>query len=169
MISTTLEEYIGIVLSIANLCSKEKTKNPKSYKSLHIWYLYRQAFYGFIEFIDWKTACRASERAVEEYRKIDPLGDIRTQKWSDQPKFDNGRQNGEFHLEHVYTGDMFRDAVEMLPEDERTTQSIAQIIRNNYCIAWILKGENKLLPRSSRGKTLGDAINIYSKYGIQLQ
>ena len=166
--STTLEAYADIVLSIATLCNKERLENPKPYKGLHIWYLYRQAFYGFAEFIDWKTACRASERALEKYREEDPSGDIRTQKWSDQPRFDNGRQKGKFHLEHVYTGDMFRGAIETLPEKERTPQNITRLIQDNYCVAWILKKENALLPRSNRGKTLEDAINIYSRHGIRL-
>ena len=165
-IATTLKEYAKIVLFIADLCNKEKLKNPKSYKNLHSWYLYRQAFYGFIEYIDSKDYL-VSQRALEEYKKIDQFGDIKTRKWSEQPKFDKGRKI--FHLEHIYTGDMFREALDSLSENNRTAENIARIIRDNYRIAWILKKENKLLPRSSRGKTLEDAMKIYSEHEINLQ
>jgi hypothetical protein len=72
-------------------------------------------------------------------------------------------------LEHIYTGEMFRDTVEALSDAERTPQKIMQIIQDNYYVAWILKEENKTLPLSYRGKTIDDALSIYEKSGIKLQ
>jgi hypothetical protein len=165
MLATTLEEYAKIVLSITDLCNREKSRNPKSYKHLHSWYLYRQAFYGFIEYIG-SSDYLVSQRALEEYKKNDHVGNIKNRKWSEQHKFDEGRKI--FHLEHIYTGDMFREALDSLSENNRTSENIAQIIQDNYRVAWILKEENKLLPRSNRGQTLEDAMKIYSEHGISL-
>jgi len=47
MAITTLNEYVKVVLSMVDICKKEKIANSKTYKKLHIWYLYKQAFYGF--------------------------------------------------------------------------------------------------------------------------
>jgi len=122
----------------------------------------------FTEYFDWEKICKVSEKAMETYKRIDLDGDLHTKKWTDQPKFDKGRQYGVFHFEHVYTGDMFRKAVESLSSSERTIDNIAKIVRENYCVAWILKDENKLLPQSDRGDTLKDAFDIYSKCNIKL-
>lgn len=165
---TTLEEYSKVVLSLADICKREKIANGKKYKSLHTWYLYRQSFYGFVEFFDWEKICKVSEKAKEAYKKIDSNEDLHTKKWDDQLKFDKDRQHGIFHLEHVYTGDMFRKAVESLSDNERTIENIVKIVKENYCVAWILKNENKLLPQSDRGDTLKDALDIYLKCNIKL-
>ncbi len=166
--SYSIEDYAEAIIPVINLCLKEKKENLKLYKKSHLWYLYRQAFYGFGDFMDGQSAYRMSAGAAEEYKKIDPVGDLRMRKWSEQPTFDSGRQKGIFHLEHVYTGDMFRDAVEALAEDGLTAQKLVQLIEKNYCVAWILKTENTHLPMSKRGKTLEDALAVYAEKGVQL-
>ena len=118
--------------------------------------------------MDLHSICKVSSRAIIEYKKIDSGGDLRMRKWSEQPTFDKGRQKGIFHLEHVYTGDMFRNAVELLPDKDLTVHKLVELIQKNYCVAWILKEENKLLPKSNRGESLEDALQIYSKVGINL-
>jgi hypothetical protein len=162
------KEYSRIVLSMADLCEEGRMTSPKTFKSLHIWYLYRQAFYGFMDHLDWSKCCKVSERAQVEYQKIHPSGDIRLKKWADQPEFDEGRQRGKFHFEHVFTGSMFRDAVDLLNGTERTPEKVMQIIQDNFCVAWILKEENKLLPQSKRGADLQAALVVYEKCGIRL-
>lgn len=162
------KEYSRIVLSMADLCRVEQAQNLKTFKSLHIWYLYRQAFYGFMDHLDWSKCCKVSESAQAEYQKAFPGEDIRTKKWVDQPVFDEGRQKGKFHFEHVFTGSMFRDAVDQLIGAERTPEKVMQIIQENFCVAWILKEENKLLPPSKRGTDLNAALSVYKKCGINL-
>lgn len=168
MNDSNFKEYCRVVIAMADMCRVEQTRNPKTYKSLHIWYLYRQAFYGFMDHLDWSKCCKVSERAQAEYQKTSPSGDIRLKKWADQPMFDEGRQKGKFHFEHVFTGGMFRDAVERLNGTERTPEKVMQIIQENFCVAWILKEENKLLPQSSRGENLSAALAIYEDRGIKL-
>lgn len=167
MINPNFKEYSKIVLSIANQCLTREGES-KSFKSLHIWYLYRQSFYGFEDYLDWSKCCRVSEQAQAVYQKIRPGEDMRINKWKDQPRFDDGRQRGKFHFEHVYTGDMFRDAVDSLHGIERTPEKIMQIIEENFCVAWILKEENKKLPPSKRGENLRNALGVYKEKGIKL-
>ena len=164
-LSMNINEYIEAILPIAKLCLKEKANNPISYKSSHLWYLYRQAFYGFADFIS-LSRYMASSRAFAKYRKIDPSGNIRKRRWFEQPEFDKGRK--KFHLEHIYTGDMFREAIELLPKNKRIVQGVRDIINREYCVAWILKEENKLLPKKKRGKSLQDAFKIYQQAGLRL-
>lgn len=167
-LSMTINEYAEAILPIIKLCLKEKANNPTSYKSSHLWYIYRQAFYGFTEFIDWKSRCRVSVDAMAEYKKIDPFGDLRNRKWYEQKDFDSGIQKGKFHLEHIFTGDMFRDAIESLSAELLTVDRLVDIVRDHYSVAWILKTENKRLPRSDRGKSLQEALKIYEQKGIKL-
>lgn len=168
MSDSNFKEYSRIVLAMADLCRVEQMRNPKTFKSLHIWYLYRQAFYGFMDHLDWSKCCKVSERAQAEYQKTSNGEDIRLKKWADQPMFDEGRQRGKFHFEHVFTGSMFRDAVERLNGAERTPEKVMQIIQENFCVAWILKEENKLLPSSKRDESLNTAFGIYKDCGIKL-
>jgi hypothetical protein len=121
-----------------------------------------------MDHLDWSKCCKVSERAQVEYQKINSGENIRLKKWVDQPMFDEGRQKGKFHFEHVFTGSMFRDAIERLSGAERTPEKVMQIIQENFCVAWILKEENKLLPQSSRGKDLNSALVIYEERGIKL-
>lgn len=165
--SYSIDDYAQAILPIINLCLKEKEVNREAYKKSHLWYLYRQAFYGFGDFMDGQVAY-VSTRAMEAYKKKDKDGDLRTRKWSEQPTFDSGRQGGIFHLEHIYTGDMFRSAIEEEAKGGLTAQKIVQLIKDNYRVAWILKSENKDLPRSERGNSLADALAIYAKKNINL-
>src|ERR1035438_1215392 len=128
----TIEKYAEAILPLIKECYEDG--NERS----HLWYLYRQAFYGFTEFIDQNAKIRVSGEAARAYRLIAPSGDLHKMTWVDQPTFDKGRQI--FILEHVYTGEMFRSAVkELYEKNDLTQESLVELIRKDYCVAWILK------------------------------
>jgi hypothetical protein len=156
----TIEEYTTAILPLIEYCKKEKSTNS------HAWYLYRQSFYGFIDFIDSNKRKKVSEQALSLYRKTNPKRALRKRLWKEQPTFDRGRE--KFHLEHIYSGDMFRKAISQLPSGELTVTNIVKIVRENYCVAWITKEENRRLPRS-RGSSLKEALTRYKKEGIKLR
>jgi hypothetical protein len=165
----TIDDYIEAIIPIINLCLKEIDINKQGYKKTHLWYLYRQSFYGFTEFIDWKTRCKASVGADQVFTIKNPGNDIRNYKWPQQNDFDGkSRFKGIFLLEHIYTGIMFREAITKLPLEEITIQKIRQIIDNNYFVAWILRDEDKKLGRLSRGESYQDALNYYESKGVIL-
>ena len=89
-------------------------------------------------------------------------------EWNDQPKYDPlGRKT--FHIEHVFTGDMFFCALKSLNESgELNEKTLLQFVLDNYRTAWILKTEDKKLAKSNRGTTLQDALNHYQEVGIDL-
>lgn len=156
----TIEEYTEAILPVIKLSLNERSKKS------HLWYLYRQSFYGFTELID-PSHYRVSSEADREYHLIEPGGDFKNMTWIEQPKFDKGRK--KFILEHVYTGDMFRAAIEELyASNQLTTMNLVDLVQKNYCVAWITKEENKRLPRSKRGASLQEALEVYSKNGIRL-
>ncbi|MGD1847886.1 MAG: hypothetical protein ACFB10_21030 [Salibacteraceae bacterium] len=164
----SIEEYIAAMLPMVELLDREKKVNPKGYKKRQLWYLYRQYFYGFAEFIDREILFNASKKAQTEFEIQQPGRRLVNQDWKDQPQFDQGRKI--FNLDHIYTGEMFRNAVDtLISEDELSVEKIAMLIRNNYRMAWILKDEERRLHRSKRGKTLNDALKEYSKCEIVLE
>jgi hypothetical protein len=110
----------------------------------------------------------ASEKALENFKGISTGKDIWNLDWADQPHFDDGHQKGIFHLEHIYSGDMFRNAVEGILECKNRTARLAEIVQTNYRVAWILKSEDGILRRKGRGKTLVSALDYYKKCGIIL-
>jgi len=163
-------EYTAVVLDILNLCERQKI-DGKYDKSKHLWYLYRQSFYGFADKLDNKAIRYASEAAIQRFGQVRPGESLRDMDYIKQPTFEptGSRQNGEFHLEHIWTGDMFRKALNRLAETNALSVSrVAELIRANYCQAWIMKSENAKLSRSDRGDTLEDALGVYSGSGIQL-
>lgn len=162
-----LEEYIDIMIPMIILLNKEEKERPKTYKSRQLWYIYRQYFYGFAEFIKWHTLINASKDAQDLFKTDSPGLSILDQHWKDQPNFDKGRR--VYNLDHIYTGQMFRNAVAILVKEEKlTTENIAHIIKENYRMVWILKSEEKRIKRSDRGLTLNDAINHYQSKQISL-
>jgi 3-deoxy-D-manno-octulosonic acid (KDO) 8-phosphate synthase len=64
---------------------------------------------------------------------------------------------------------MFRAAVESAAPTFDAA-SFAELVTNNFAVAWILKSENanENLRKSYRGLFLADALKEYSKAGIQL-
>lgn len=162
-----LLQYSDLVLKLRDLHHAQASN--RYYR-----YLYNQSFYGFAGFLDPLVSTGVSERAHEQYeivRQRFPAAslptDMREVTWDLQSKFDKGRK--VFHLEHIYTGDMFRKAVKAIS----ASQELAQFVRTNYRLAWILKAEDQDLNRSGyrsrRGNTLGEALNAYEKCGIRLR
>ena len=73
--------------------------------------------------------------------------------------------------EHVYTGWMFGRDLGLLWERSRNgldADAVAELLSTNYQTAWITREEDKLLPRSERGKSLKDALGFYQENGITL-
>ena len=126
----TLDEYIETIIPIVRALRNERARNARGYKRLHLWYLYRQSFYGFTEFLDVATHCKASRRAQEEYTRRGRQDNLKEMTWNDQPRFDPGREI--FLLEHTYTGDMFRADIDDLDENELTVEKIAGLVRTKY-------------------------------------
>ena len=164
----SIEEYTSALLPMINLCMIERERNPSSYVKTQLWHLYEQAFYGFIEFVDWDSHCRVSSKALAHYRHTYPDGHLKKRKWFEQKEFNLGGRHSAYLLEHVYTGEMFRNAIDSLGEHHRTVEHIVRLVQTEYCVAWILRQENGRLPRSRRGKTLQDALDVYRKVGIEL-
>lgn len=159
-------KFAKIVLTLFDACKALEREGLKP-KKYHIWYLYRQSFYGFENYLDLGSKRQASVKADVMFKGILPFEDIRNKDWTDQQSFDPGRK--VFILEHVFTGDMFRCMIDELPETQRTPESILDIVRNNYITAWILKTEDKKLGRSIRGKTLSDAKKYYLEKNIEIK
>jgi hypothetical protein len=90
-------------------------------------------------------------------------------QWDDQPKYDPSGKRNTFHIEHVFTGEMFFHALKNMNESGGLSrETLSQFIRDNYRTAWILKEEDRLLAKSKRGVTLDDALNHYKEVGIEL-
>lgn len=163
----TLEDYLQTMIPIVDLAYREKDHSPKNFKSTKLWFLYRHYFYGFEEFIDRDQLMYVSNDAKQEYEKITNRDDLIQQEWKDQPKWDKGRKN--FNYDHIFTGDMFREAVELLwLQKTLNLENLVSLVKENYRIAWILKSEEKRIPKSKRGKILKDAIEIYKTQNISL-
>lgn len=165
----SLEEFIESIIPIILLVRKERERNPKRYKKTQLWYLYRQIYYGFGKngVLDWNKICFASVKAQNEYLKLNKGDDIRKRVWEEQSEFDGQlRHEGKFLLEHVFTGDMFRKAVDNLKDEELTISNIKEIIEDNYYVAWILREENRKLGKKSRGTCVNDAFKFYKNKEI---
>jgi len=161
----TFQDYIKTLIPVIELNLKEKEADKKNYKSRQIWYLYRQFFYGFSEFLEAEEIYWCSAGALKLYKSITGKKDLYLQTWKNQPKFDTGRKI--FNLDHIYTGEMFRNDMEKLySSNSLNGESIEQIIRNNYRMCWILKEEEKRLPRSKRGLSLKEAEQLYEEKEI---
>ena len=169
----TIRDYVEIMIPMVRLLLREEKENPQTFKKTQLWYIYRQYFYGFAEFVERDRLFLVSENAQKEYGKrrlelnLDIPKDLVHMNWEHQLQFDKGRK--VFNLDHVYTGGMFRDAVKKLDEKENlNVESITELVQENYRMAWILKEEEKQLPRSNRGVNLQNALEFYAKNGITI-
>ena len=115
----------------------------------------------------------ASKAAQGEYIKANK-GMIHDRTSDEQKNFDfaaqkKGKVNGTFCYEHVLTNSML---IHLISKSTFSVDTIKQIIRRNYCEAWILRTENILLNnahyKSFRGSTLKDALQKYRSVGIIL-
>jgi hypothetical protein len=170
--SLTFISYLEKIWPILEYCTKEimdkETGKPlfDSESRKHIWYLYRQSFYGFASVLPnikyyYSNAANLifiqdSKGTILEGRS---LSDI---KWADQPIFDPNRKN--LILEHMYTGTMFRAAVWKLFNDSKLSiEEVVKIINDNYKVCWITKDENKNIGKTIRPENL---FEYYKKHEI---
>ncbi|MBO90258.1 MAG: hypothetical protein CMP14_12115 [Rickettsiales bacterium] len=109
-----------------------------------------------------------SRSALELSKELGFEDECWNMEWDEQPKYDPlGRKT--FHIEHVYTGEMFFRALKSLNEaGDLNEKTLLQFVLDNYRTAWILKEEDKKLVKSNRGKTLQDALSHYADAGIEL-
>ena len=163
----TLREYINPFIPVINLVYKEKEENTR-YKKTKLWFLYKHWFYGFEEFIDTSKLMYVSTAAKLEYKRLTNRNDLINQTWSEQPNWDADRSI--FNFDHIFTGDMFVNMINDLWTSNRlSTDNIINLLKHNYRVAWILKTEERKLPRFKRGKTIEDAIKVYESKGIILE
>ena len=78
------------------------------------------------------------------------------------------------HWEHIYTGEMFFvDLLELFREGGGRLDPVRlqALILDNMACAWVTRGEiaNGRLPKSARGRNLGDALEAYRTAGIRLR
>lgn len=160
-----LHEYIAVILPLIK-ASREMDPNS-SHAAKHVRYLYQQAFYGFDEY----AIRKASVEAKKLYLSKGFTDKLSQQSIHNQTKFDsNGRKNGDFHFEHVFTGTGFREAVEKLNKEQLTIENIAQIVNEKCICAWILKTENAALNKAGfRSKRPGNPLEAYKKVEIVLE
>ena len=124
-----------------------------------IWYLYRQIYYGFGDYI--KLKYYYTEKALKFYKNnkakfldVKSLADARRNQ---QLKFDPAR---ELILEHMLPGDMFRQyLVERYIADKKmlSIKEVVKFLEKYYKVCWVenkrqdgRKSENSILPRSNR-------------------
>lgn len=177
---TILNEYVNIIwplLEYSTMKIMDENGIPKINKTnTHQWYLYRQAFYGFANFID--LTYFYSERAQSIFNILceSQPGNTFFNKtldqitWEEQPIFDPGRKY--LILEHMYTGTMFRrDVHNLFMNNNLTIDSVCSTILEKYKVCWIEKSfhpnlfdnynalpENKRLHKTMRP---ADMISYY--------
>ncbi len=167
---TTIESYTEIILPLIKHCCEESQK--KDFQRDHLWYLYRQAFYGYGMFID-KNLFSENARIkfnelyaeyfskITSQNKIPKLLTIESLKWTDQPLIDKNRKVLLF--EHMYTGTMFREDLNQLFNEEKlSVVEISKLIRSKYNICLITQDENKNLHKTHRG---ANPLEYYQKVG----
>jgi hypothetical protein len=160
-----LNEYIESILPLIKASRKFRSDNSHSAK--YVRYLYTQAFYGFDEF----AKRQASVEAKRLYSSRGFTDNLSQQSVDNQRQFDpEGRRNGDFHLEHVFTGSSFRKAVENLSEEELTIENIETIVNEKFLCAWILKTEDAKLDEAGyRSNRPENPIDAYTEVGIILE
>jgi hypothetical protein len=184
----TLADYVSMIWPILEYCttqiidSKNKKVNITKYNQ-HQWYLYRQAFYGFENFLNLKRYYSAKAQQIfvlllnsENEKKIDQLT-LDQISWEKQPIFDPGRKF--LIIEHMYTGTMFRNDVWEYYTGNKSkfnVEGICELIKKNYNICWVEKAfhpslKNNGKPENSRihkTKREGDIFDYYEKMGIEI-
>lgn len=72
-------------------------------------------------------------------------------------------------LEHVWTGGMaWEGCMALHRQGILSPATLAELIHSNYCSAWVLRTENKLLEKTERGSSLAEALDHYRSKGISL-
>ena len=166
----TIESYSEIIFPLIKHCCIES--QSKEYQKDHLWYLYRQAFYGYGMFQDKNLY---SENAFNKFNelyakylsettkrnKIPKILTIEGINWSEQPLIDKKRE--ELLFEHMYTGTMFReDITRLYHKGNLDVTEISKLIRLKYKICLITKEENLNLHKTHRGF---DPVEYYQSIG----
>jgi len=173
MSNKALVDYLQLIWPILEYCTTEVKIDEKNSKPIfdseskrHIWYLYRQSFYGFDTVLNKKKYyysaaanlifIQNSKGTILEGRSLSSI------KWTEQPIFDPNRQ--KLILEHMYTGTMFRIAVwNLLNEGRLSIKEVAELISTEYKVCWITKDENRELAKTIRK---GNLFEYYKKNNI---
>jgi hypothetical protein len=104
------------------------------------------------------------------------LWSLRRDDQDKQERDENGKYVSIFksglHWEHIYTGGMFfADLLELFREGggRLDPARLQALILDNMACAWVTREENRQLPKSRRGRGLGDALEAYRTAGIRLR
>jgi hypothetical protein len=163
-----LKDYLSILWPILEYSTKQITSidgKPvfKNESDKHIWYLYRQSFYGFINVIENLKILYSKD--ANDFFTINKIGTelenftLDLISWKQQIIVDKKR--GNLILEHMYTGSMFRkDVWSIYNENKLTIESVSDLINNNYKVCWITKKENERLHKTTRDN---DVLNYYQE------
>jgi hypothetical protein len=163
-----LKEYVTLIWPILEYSTKHIISidgKPvfKNESDKHIWYLYRQSFYGFIN-VSGNLKILYSKEANDFFtlKKIGTELESLTLDlvpWNKQTIFDKERE--KLLLEHMYTGSMFRNDIwSIYKENKLSIESVSDLINNNYKVCWITKEENKRLHKTTRDN---DVLNYYQE------
>ena len=167
----SIEKYIELAFPIIEFCAKEGQE--KEIKKNHLWYLYRQFFYGFGMFFTKNYYSQKAELIFKDLyetyllecveKNIEPkMIKIDSFGWNTQPLIDKGRN--KLILEHMYTGTMFRnDIQDLFNKDILSIEEIKNLATSNYKVCLITRCENKGLHKTHRGL---DPMNYYSEQKI---
>ncbi len=158
-----LKSYVDKCWPIIEYCTIGYAANKAQFikDNKHVWYLYRQIYYGFGDYILLKHYY--TEKAHHFYNNnkkrflelgIDSLADTKNVH---QLKFDPNR---ELIFEHMLPGDMFRQyLVERYITDKKmiTQEEVVSFLEKYYKVCWVEnkradseKSENSHLPKSQR-------------------
>jgi hypothetical protein len=170
---TSIDKYLELVFPIIEYCVKESQK--KEIKKNHLWYQYRQIFYGFGMFFTGNYYSQEAELKFKELYKTYLLKCLEINKepvkitiesfdWRTQPLIDEGRK--DLLLEHMYSGTMFRSDIQNLfNKGILSIEEIKKLVTSNYKVCLIARSENQKLHKTQRGI---DPIEYYSKNGITI-
>jgi GR25 family glycosyltransferase involved in LPS biosynthesis len=184
MKNSKLRHYLEIIWPILNYCTinifNEFDKPNINEENKHIWYLYRQAFYGFSNYVNPKQYY--SKKAAEYFEKIVKekklsFKSLEEVNWENQHLIDDKREY--LILEHMYTGTMFRlDVLALHKKNKLTIDEVSSCIYSNYNICWIQKNlykwddENKInKPENNKihkTKRIGNLFDYYKECGIEI-
>ena len=163
--SQDLERFAESRIQFVQHCLQVWTQPTDRHQRASAKYCFKQGFfYAAAYYVEWNPFISQGARDQASVQGL-PIERLRSARWHDQPSFDPGRDT--FHFEHVFTGEMCWTAVTEL-SGSFSSKDLSDLLRVNYATAWILKDEDGRLPRSVRGKTLQDALQIYTDKGVSL-
>jgi hypothetical protein len=161
----SLREYVETVYPIIKFNVQNQKVYPENgYKNNNLWYIYRQIFYGLSSCLNKEDRVFYSPDIEDFLKSGKSFNDLINVNW--------GNRKGiledytKVHLEHIYTGSMFRDAVfeifdSPMKDDEEAIEKIIELVNKNFYSAWITKIQNSKLNKCDRGKSIQSALKHY--------